>query len=135
MRGYTTKVAVCLVAVLLAGPFTPCQAVEAQKRSKRLWWVSVAVVVAATLLDVASSRGGVETNPILRTRNGTFNTKRALLLKSAATGGMLATEAWVIRRSPSSDRSAATVNFVSGGALAGLAIRNWKVGTAPPPPK
>jgi len=131
MRRCATKVAVCLVAVLLAGPFTPCQAVEKQKRSKRLWWASVAVVVGATLLDVASSRGGVETNPMLRSSSGTFSTKRALLLKSAATGGMLATEAWVMRRSPHSDRSAAVVNFVSGGAVAGLAVRNWKVATAP----
>jgi hypothetical protein len=44
---------------------------------------------------------------------------------------MLATEAWVMRGSRNSDRSAATVNFVSGGALAGLAIRNWKVATTP----
>ena len=133
MRRCTTKVAVCLVAVLLAGPFTPCQAVEAQKHSRRLWWASVAVVVAAALLDVASSRGGVETNPMLRTANGTFNTRRALLLKSAATGGMLATEAWVMRRSPKSDRSAAVVNFVSGGAVVGLAVRNWNVAATPAP--
>jgi len=131
MRRCATKVAVCLVAVLLAGHFMPCQAVEAQKRSKRLWWASVAVVVAAALLDVASSRGGVESNPVLRTSTGTFNTRRALLLKSVATGGMLATEAWVMRRSPKSDHSAAVVNFASGGAVAGLAIRNWKVATAP----
>jgi hypothetical protein len=91
----------------------------------------VAVVVAATLLDVASSRGGVETNPMLRSGNGTFNTRRALLLKSAATGSMLATEAWVMRRYPNSGRSAAVVNLVTGGAVAGLAVRNWKVGTAP----
>jgi hypothetical protein len=90
----------------------------------------VAAVVAASLLDVASSRGGVETNPLLRSSNGTFDTKRALLFKSAATGGMLATEAWVMRRSPSSGRSAAVANFISAGAVAGLAARNWKVGMA-----
>ena len=130
MRACGAKVAVCLVAALLAGHFMPCQAVEAQRGSRRLWWASVAVVVAARLLDVASSRGGVETNPLLRTSNGRFNTKRALLLKSAATGGMLATEAWVMRRSPTSGRSAAVANFVTGGAVAGLAARNWKMGTA-----
>ena len=74
----------CLLAVLLAGHFRPCQAVEAQKRSRRLWWASVAAVVAASLLDVASSRGGVETNPLLQTGNGTFDTRRALMLKSVA---------------------------------------------------
>ncbi len=132
MRGWRAKVVVCLAVVLLAGNFTPCQAVEAQhKTSRRLWWVLVAVVVAASLLDVASSRGGVETNPLLRTSTGAFNTKRALLLKSVATGGMLATEAWVMRRSPSSEKSAAVVNFVTAGAVAGLAARNWKVATAP----
>jgi hypothetical protein len=130
MRGWGAKVAACLVAVLLTGHFMPCQAVEAQKRSRRLWWASVAAVVAASLLDVASSRGGVETNPLLQTSDGTFNTKRALLLKSVAMGGMLATEAWEMHRSRSSGRSAAAVNFVTAGAVAGLAVRNWKVGTA-----
>jgi hypothetical protein len=130
MRRFTTKIAVCLVVLLLAGHFLPCQAVEVQKqkKSRSLFWASVVAVVAASLLDVASSRGGVETNPMLRSSNGTFDTGKALLFKSAATGGMLAVEAWALHKSPSSGRSAAVVNFVTAGGVAGLAARNWKVG-------
>lgn len=126
------KVAGCLLAVLLAGHFMPCQAVEARKRSRRLWWASVALVVAASVLDVASSRGGVEANPLLRGRNGSFNTGRAVMLKSIAMGGMVATEALVLRRSPMSARDAALVNFATAGTISGLAIRNLKLQPAEP---
>jgi nitric oxide reductase large subunit len=132
MERSRTKVAVCLLAVLLAGHFLPCQAVEAQKRSKRLWWASVALVVAASALDVASSRGGVETNPLMRGRNGKFNTGRAVMWKSIAMGGMLATEALVVRRSPTSARSAAMANIVTAGTVSGLAIRNLKIQASEP---
>ena len=124
-----SKVAVCLL-ILILGQLMPCQAAEARKRSRRLWWASVGAVVAASLLDVASSRGGVETNPLLRGQNGTFNTGRALLLKSIATGGVLGAEAWALRRSPGSGRTAAAVNFTVAGGVAGLAVRNWKVAAA-----
>jgi hypothetical protein len=132
MKRSRTKVAVCLLAVLLAGHFVPCQAVEAHKRSRRLWWASVALVVAASVLDVASSRGGVETNPLMRGRNGNFNTGRAVMLKSIAMGGMVATEALVLRRSPMSARGAAVANFATAGTITGLAIRNLKVPRAEP---
>jgi hypothetical protein len=128
MGRYETKVVVCLCVILVVGHFVSCQAAETGRRSKRLWWVSAAVVAAASLLDVASSRGGVETNPLLRGQNGTFDTSRALLIKSVATGGMLATEVLLMRRSRGSERSAAVVNFASAGAITGLAVRNWKEG-------
>jgi len=130
MRRSRTKVVVCLLAVLILGHLAPGRAAEGLKRSKRLWWASVAVVVAASVLDVASSRGGAETNPLLRGQNGTFNTGRALLLKTIMNRRDAGIEAWVMRRSPSSGRSAAAVNFVAAGGVAGLAVRNWKVAPA-----
>jgi hypothetical protein len=127
MRRCQSKVAVCLLALLAGGHLLPCQAVEAQKKSRRLWWASVAMVVAAGALDVASSRGGAEANPLLRGSNGTFNTGRAVLLKSLVTGGMVATEALVMRHSPGSGHSAAIVNFATSGTIGALAVHNWKV--------
>ncbi len=131
MERWKTKVAVCLLAVLLAGHISPCGAVEAKRRPRRLFWLSVALVVAASAMDVASSRGWMETNPLLRGRDGTFNTRRAVLLKSAAVGGMLATEALVLRKSPGSARGAAAVNLVTAGTIGGLAIRNWRIQAQP----
>ena len=132
MKRSKTKVGVCLLAVLLAGCLMPCQAVEVQKKSKRLWWASVALVVVASVLDVASSRGGIETNPLLRGPNGNFNTGRAVMLKTISMGGMVATEALLLRRSPQSARSAAMANFVTAGTVSGLAIRNLTIPKAGP---
>ncbi len=131
MRRYATKVAVCVLAVLALGHFMPCQAIEAPKQPKKLWWASVAAVVAASLLDVASSQGGKEANPLLQGPNGTFSTGRALLLKSVASGGIIGIEAWVLHRSPSSARSASVVNFATAGTISALAVRNWRVASAP----
>jgi hypothetical protein len=131
MERWRSKVGVCLLAVVLGGLATPGQAAEARRKSRGLWWASVAMVVAASALDVASSRGGVEANPLLRGQNGAFNTGRAVLIKAIGMGGMVVTEAVVLRRSPSAARSAAVVNLVTAGAVSGLAVRNLKVGPTP----
>jgi hypothetical protein len=133
MKRLRTKLAVCLMALMLVGHLMPCQAVEPQKRSsKKLWWASVALVVAASVLDVMSSRGGMEVNPLMRGRDGSFNTRRAVMIKSISMGGMLATEALLMRKSPKTARSSAIANLVAGGAVTGLAIRNFRIQAAEP---
>ena len=130
---WARRVAVCVVVMTLLGQSTLCQAGQ-RRRSKKWWWVSVAAVAGASRRDVASSRGGVETNPLLRGNNGSFNTSRALLLKGAAAGSILAVEAWAMRKSPGSARNAVVLNFATAGTIMGLAVRNWRVGaqaTAP----
>jgi hypothetical protein len=132
MERLRTKVAVCLLALLLAGHFMPCHAVEAQKRSRRLWWTSVALVVAANVMDVLSSRGKMEANPLLRGQSGNFNTGRAVWVKSIATGGILAAEALMLRRSRNSTRGAAVVNIITAGVITGVAVRNLTIPRAEP---
>jgi len=131
MRRPRTRTIVCLVAVLLIGCITPCQAIEGQKRSKRLWLASVAAVVAANALDLMSSRGGMEANPLLQSSNGSFNMGRGVALKAAFSGGMLLSE-WVFaRRTAGRMRSSSITNFGTAAALTGLAVRNWRLGAAP----
>jgi hypothetical protein len=52
---------------------------------------------------------------------------RAFALKSAASGGLLAFETFLIRRNPEAAKTSTLVNYVSAGALAGVAIRNSRV--------
>ncbi len=131
MRRPGTRIVVCLVAVLFIGGITPCQAIEGQKRSKRLWLASVAAVVAANALDLMSSRGGMEANPLLQNSNGSFNTGRGVALKAAFSGGMLLSE-WVFARgTPGGMRSFSITNFGTAAALTGLAVRNWRLGAGP----
>ena len=131
MRRPRTRTVVCLVAALLIGCITPCQAIEAQKRSRRLWLASVAAVVTANTLDLMSSRGGMEANPLLQNSNGSFNMGRGVALKAAFSGGMLLSE-WVFaRRTAGGTRSFAITNFGTAAALTGLAVRNWRLEAGP----
>jgi hypothetical protein len=101
---------------------------EMPKRRWRTQWILSAVALtAANLLDARSSAGAFEANPLLRNSQGRFATGRAFAYKSAASGGMLLLEAYVIRKNPSFEKTSAIANFVSAGALAGVAVRNSRV--------
>jgi hypothetical protein len=127
MRRPKTRAVVCLLAVLLIACVMPCQAAQANKRSKRLWLASVAAVVAANALDLMSSRGGMEANPLLQNRNGSFNMRRGVGVKAAFSGGMLVSELLFARRTGGQTRSFAITNFGTAAALTGVAVRNWRV--------
>ena len=83
----------------------------------KLWLLSVALLIGSNGMDLASSRGGIEANPVMRSH--------AVPLKIAATGAVVGVE-WLLLRHRSK-RSAAVVNFATAGALAGISARNWKV--------
>jgi hypothetical protein len=134
MDQHRRGITVCLLAVLLIGLSRPCQAAEPHKRSKKLWLVSVAMVVAANALDVASARGRYEGNPLLRAPDGRFTVGRGALLKSAGFGTALVVEAFVLRENPRMANSAAVANFVTAAAVTAVAVRNWGISRAEPPP-
>lgn len=117
--------AVVILVVFLAG------SAFGQERPKRNWhrkWiVSAVALTAAHLLDAFSSRGAPEVNPLMRNAQGRFSVGRAFAWKSAASGSMLGVEALLIRKNPETAKSAAIVNFVAAGAVAGVAFRNTRV--------
>ncbi len=95
-----------------------------QPRSKKRWVLSAAVLVAANILDARSSLGRQELNPLLRNGRGEFSSGRAVALKSASIGGILAFEAILMRNRPELARTSSIVNFVSAGAVTATAINN-----------
>jgi len=105
--------------------------VEAHKSPKRLWLASVAALVAANTLDLISSRGGMEANPLLQNGNGSLNMERGVALKAAISGGILVSELLFARRTAGGMRSFSISNFGTAAALTGLAVRNWRVGANP----
>ena len=133
--GVRQRVAAVAIAILfLAG------SAFGQERPKRNWhkrWIVSAVGLlasfrfdlptAAHVLDAFSSRGAPELNPLMRNAQGRFSVGRAFAWKSAAAGSMLGVEALLIRRNPETAKSAAIVNFVAAGAVAGVAFRNTRV--------
>lgn len=103
-----------ILAVLLAST------VQAQ----RIYHLSIGAQVAAQGLDVASSWGGVEANPVLG--RGQRYGWRATAIKAGIAFGGLAIQRYVLRKHPQHRRVATIVNFGMAGATSAVAIRNWR---------
>lgn len=125
----TQAMAAALTLVATAGP---CAA-ESRKLWKKIWAVSIAAVTAANIADAGYSAGRAESNPLLRNAHGGFSARRAVLLKSAGTGGMLLLQCLLRKRMPEEgvEKPAAIVNFAAAGALGAIAYRNSTIPARP----
>ena len=113
---------VCLLAVGIAHG-------ETKPRWKKAWIASVGALFAANVLDARSSMGRYEANPLLSDSQGRFNTGRSVMVKSAASGGMLVLQVLLHRRMPEQrlERSSAVVNFAAAATVGATAFRNTRI--------
>ena len=96
------------------------------KPSKRLWWVSVAALAGASVLDARSSWGRHELNPLLQGPNGRFSA-RSVEIKSAIVGVGLAFQ-WVALRHHSQkiEKPLSFANLAAAGLTTGAAVHNLR---------
>ena len=92
--------------------------------AQRIYHLSVGAQVAAQGLDIGSSWGGIEANPVLG-RGQRYGWKATTLKLGVSLGG-LAVQHYVLRRHPRHRKVATFVNFATAGATTGVAIRNWR---------
>ena len=104
-----------------------------RRSSRKLWWVSVAAVAAASFFDAHSSWGRPENNPLLRSGGGRFG-GRGLGIKFSVLGAGCALEWLLIRKSPALAPAAAATNLGLSGILGSAAIRNYRRRSMAPPP-
>jgi hypothetical protein len=123
-----TRLACTLVLLL-----TTASAFAAETSSKRAWkkrWLlSCAALAAVNFLDIHSSRGLREANPLLRDPSGRFATGKAVLIKGGITGGFLALQYGVTRAHSDKDyfKPFTVANTVAAGSLGAVAIRNYSL--------
>lgn len=117
-----------LVMVLLIASLS-CNA-ETSKPRRRTFWASIAAVGLSAVLDVHSSYGKAEANPVARSADGRLG-MRGVSIKLATAGAIVGWELITTRRRPSFERSAAIVNFGLAGAWTGMAVRNYGVRRPP----
>jgi hypothetical protein len=117
-----------LVCLLVAGSAHPCFG-QTKRGWKKVWTISVAVLGAVNVMDGRSSAGALETNPLLRNGQGRFSARRAVAVKSAASGGMVLVQLLLLRRMPEQrlEKPAAIANFVAAAAVGATAYRNTKI--------
>ena len=107
---------VCLLVLSMLTAF-------AQDHRQRNWNFSVAFFVGAQAMDTMSSRGAIETNPLLG--RGQFGARQTLI-KAGITGGVILAERMIMRRHPETQRYWTWTNYATGAAITSVAARNWR---------
>ena len=101
-----------------------CLPLVAQDRP--FYWPSVAAVTVAHGLDVHSSWGKHEANPLLQSADGRFGTRGAAV-KSGIVAGSLTVQMLLLRKWPKARKAAAVANFAAAGVIVGVTVRNCGV--------
>jgi hypothetical protein len=123
-------VTISSAALLQAGEvvINPTAMSERAISSQKLWRVSIAAVATANAIDIHSSWGKRELNPVLAGTSGSFG-GRGALIKLGLQGGWIGIEYLITRRHRSGKvfRALSAINFGASAALAGVAIRNYTI--------
>ena len=98
----------------------------ADQASLSRWKLSLAPVFASQALDVASSYGMRERNPILAGSDGRFGAKGAGI-KLGATAGLAGAEYLIVRKYPRSARILSKVNWSVSIVTTGFAVHNFAI--------
>lgn len=107
-----------LFAVLLLSMLTA----YAQDHAQRNWNISVGFFVGANAMDTLSSRGAMESNPLLG--RGQFG-GRQMAIKSGITAGVILAERMILRKHPETRNFWTWANYGTGAAISAVAVRNW----------
>ena len=116
------------------------ETVEENARERATWkkrWIASWVALAAvSVLDVHSSRGHGEANPLFRDQQGRFAPRKAALIKSAIAGGFFSYQMWRLRAHPEKNYYApfTIANGVTAGALGGVVAHNYSLPRPAPRP-
>jgi len=120
----------CFLLALSVGAAWPADAsVHSRAVWKKRWIASWVALVAVNALDLHSSRGHGEANPMFRAPDGRFATGKAALIKAGIGGSFFAAQFWAVRGKPDADhyKPLTLANTVAAGALAGIAAHNYSL--------
>ena len=90
------------------------------------WKLSVAPVFASQALDVTSSYGMRELNPMLASSDGRFGAKGAGI-KLGSTAAMVGLEYWILRKHPRAARIFTKINWSVSIVTTGFAAHNFAI--------
>lgn len=97
-----------------------------QEAALRAWKISLVPVVASQSLDIASSYGMIERNPLLAGPDGRFSTK-ALSIKLGTTAAIIGVEYLIVKKWSGSARVLSKVNWGTSALTTGFAVHNFAI--------
>ena len=110
---------------LLDGALRASEAVRDLPREQPFWKASLGALVAASVVDVHSSWGKPESNPLLANGTGHFGA-RAVVLKAAVAGLAVGVQWAMVKRNPRSARYLTISNAAMTAFYAGVAVHNYR---------
>jgi hypothetical protein len=90
------------------------------------WKISLAPLVASQALDITSSYGMRELNPLLAGPQGQFGAQSAVL-KLGVTAGLIGVEYLIIKAHPASARVFTKLNWGAAALTTGFAVHNFSI--------
>jgi len=90
------------------------------------WKVSLAPLVASQALDITSSYGMRELNPLLAGPQGEFGARSAML-KVGVTAGLIGVEYLIVRAHPGAARMFTKLNWGAAALTTGFAVHNFSI--------
>jgi hypothetical protein len=106
----------------IPNPYEP----SIQKPLPDSWKWSLAPVVASQGLDIASSYGMRELNPVLAGPQGRFGVQSALL-KVGATAAWIGVEYLIVKAHPAAARILTKINWSGAAVTTGFAAHNFSI--------
>ena len=100
--------------------------IAARQTAIRHWKISLVPLFASQALDVSSSWGMRELNPVIAQPNGGFGAKSAVL-KLGVVGALVGVEYILAKRSPRAARLFEKLNWTGAAVTSGLAIHNYAI--------
>ncbi len=124
----TSVAALSRAALLSAGerPHTYTLRTPEQQAAYNAWKISLLAVASSQALDVVSSYGMREVNPLLADATGRFGMK-ATGIKLGTTAGILAAQYWMVNRRPNRARRMALLNFTGAALTSAFAAHNFSI--------
>lgn len=90
------------------------------------WKWSLAPLVASQALDITSSYGKRELNPLLAGPQGQFGVQSSLL-KVGVTVGLIGVEYLIVKAHPSAARTFTKLNWAAAALTTGFAVHNFSI--------
>ncbi len=112
-----------VVLALLSAQLLSAQTPHSGRKTRKLWWVALAALAAASAADAHSSWGRPEKNALLRGPDGRFGA-RALGIKLGAVGAAGLAQWLALRHRPRWEGSLAALNFTLAAWTGGVGASN-----------
>ena len=96
------------------------------ERDMRAWKISLAPLVGSQVLDITSSLGTRELNPVLASADGSFGMK-AMGIKIGVTGAMMGVQYLLAKKYPKAARVLAKINWSGAALTSGFAVHNYAI--------